>query len=80
MMRCWGQVARAAAEGRSGIAVLVGGSSVGKTRVCWEALRLLRDQDPPWQLWHPIDPSPPDAALRELPDIGQRTVVWQHLL
>ena len=71
-----GQVVRAAADGRSGIAVLVGGSSTGKTRACWEALALLRDQDPPWRLWHPIDPSPPDAALRELPGIEPRTVVW----
>ena len=39
-----GQVVRAAAEGRSGIAVLVGGSSTGKTRACWEALALLRDR------------------------------------
>ena len=68
-----GQVVRAAAEGRSGIAVLVGGSSTGKTRACWEALALLRDQDPPWRLWHPIHP---DAALRELPGIEPRTVVW----
>ena len=71
-----GQVVRAAAGGRSGIAVLVGGSSTGKTRACWEALALLRDQDPPWRLWHPIDPSRPDAALAELPGIGPRTVVW----
>jgi hypothetical protein len=71
-----GQVVHAAADGRSGIAVLVGGSSVGKTRACWEALALLRDQDPPWRLWHPIDPSRPDAALRELAGIGARTVVW----
>ena len=71
-----GSVVRAAAEGRSGIAVLVGGSSTGKTRACWEALHLLRDQHPPWRLWHPIDPSRPDAALRELPSIGPRTVVW----
>jgi hypothetical protein len=71
-----GQVVRAAAEGRSGITVLVGGSSTGKTRACWEALALLRDQDPPWRLWHPIDPSRPDAALRELTGIGPRTVVW----
>ena len=71
-----GQVVRAAAEGRSGIGVLVGGSSTGKTRACWESLALLRDQDPPWRLWHPIDPSRPDAALRELAGIGPRTVVW----
>jgi hypothetical protein len=71
-----GQVVRAAAGGRGGIVVLVGGSSVGKTRACWEALALLRDQDPAWRLWHPIDPSCPDAALRELAGIGPRTVVW----
>ncbi len=71
-----GRVVRAAAEGRSGIAVLVGGSSVGKTRACWEVLALLRDQDPAWRLWHPINPSHPDAALRELADIGPRTVMW----
>ncbi|HLK79828.1 MAG TPA: hypothetical protein VKU77_40020, partial [Streptosporangiaceae bacterium] len=71
-----GRVVGAAAGGRSGIAALVGGSSVGKTRACWEALVLLRDQDPPWRLWHPIDPSRPDAALRELPGIEPRTVVW----
>ena len=71
-----GSVVRAAAEGSSGIAVLVGGSSTGKTRACWEALQLLRDQPGPWRLWHPIDPSRPDAALRELPAIGPRTVVW----
>ena len=71
-----GSVVRAAAEGRSGIAVLVGGSSTGKTRACWEALLLLRDQEPGWRLWHPIDPARPDAALRELPGIGPRTVAW----
>ena len=69
-------VVRAAAEGSSGIAVLVGGSSTGKTRACWEALRPLRDQPGRWRLWHPIDPSRPEAALRELPAIGLRTVVW----
>jgi hypothetical protein len=71
-----GRVARGAAEGSSGIAVLVGGSSTGKTRACWEALQLLRDRPGQWRLWHPIDPSRPDAALRELPAIGPRTVVW----
>ena len=70
------EVVRAAADGSSGIAVLVGGSSTGKTRACWEALGLLRDLPGPWRLWHPIDPSRPEAALRELPSIGPRTVVW----
>ena len=70
------EVVRGAAEGSSGIAVLVGGSSTGKTRACWEVLGLLRDLPGPWRLWHPIDPSRPEAALRELPLIGPRTVVW----
>ena len=65
-----------AAQGSSRIAVLVGGSSTGKTRACWQALQLLRDRTEPWRLWHPIDPSRPEAALRELPSIGRRTVVW----
>ena len=71
-----GAVVQAVAQGSSKIAVLVGGSSTGKTRACWEVLRLLRDQEPGWRLWHPIDPSRADAALRELPAIGPRTVVW----
>jgi transcriptional regulator with XRE-family HTH domain len=66
----------AAARGSTGIAVLVGGSSTGKTRACWEALRRLRERPERWRLWHPIDPSRPEAALRELGSIGRRTVVW----
>ena len=70
------QTVMAAVQGRSQIAVLVGGSSTGKTRACWQALHLLRDQPEPWRLWHPIDPTRPAAALRDLPAIGPRTVVW----
>jgi Trypsin-like peptidase domain len=75
---------RAAADGRGGIAVLVGGSSTGKTRACWEALQQLRDRPQAWRLWHPIEPTPPEAALRELQAVEPRTVVWlndaQHYL
>ena len=67
------EVVTAAAAGTSGIAVLVGGSSTGKTRACWQALELLRGLEPGWRLWHPIDPQ---AALAELPGVGPRTVVW----
>jgi len=70
------RVVAAAAQGSSEIAVLVGGSSTGKTRACWEVLRLLREWPKPWRLWHPIDPTRPEAALRDLPSIGPRTVVW----
>ncbi|WP_214104029.1 hypothetical protein [Acrocarpospora catenulata] len=80
--RALGKVVAAAAAGTSRIAVLVGGSSTGKTRACWEALHPLRDQpqnqapDRPWRLWHPIDPTRPDAALADLERIGPYTVVW----
>ena len=70
------RVITAAVQGRSQLAVLVGGSSTGKTRACWEALHLLRDLAGPWRLWHPIDPTRPAAALRDLPGIRPRTVVW----
>ena len=70
------QVVQAAAEGHSGIAVLVGGSSTGKTRACWEALGLLRHQPEQWRLWHPIDPDRPDAALRDLASVSPRTIIW----
>ncbi|MGW0583051.1 hypothetical protein ACWD25_45670, partial [Streptomyces sp. NPDC002920] len=62
-----------AAAGQSSIALLVGGSSTGKTRAMWEAVRQLPDR---WRLWHPIDPTRPDAALAELTDIAPHTVVW----
>ncbi|WP_214105462.1 hypothetical protein [Acrocarpospora catenulata] len=68
-------VARAVA-GRSQVVVLVGGSSTGKTRACWEALHLLRGQPRGWRLWHPIDPSRPEAVLAGLPRIEPRTVLW----
>jgi hypothetical protein len=74
-------VVAAAAAGHSRIAVLVGGSSTGKTRALWEAARHLPGG---WRLWHPINPTRPDAALAELPDIAPKTVVWlneaQHYL
>jgi hypothetical protein len=75
--RLLAQMVRAAAEqGKSGIAVLTGGSSTGKTRACWEALGLLRERAEPWRLCHPISPSRPKAVLEELSRIGPQTVVW----
>jgi hypothetical protein len=66
-------VVATAAEGRSVMAVLVGGSSTGKTRACWEAVHELPAG---WRLWHPFDPSRPEALLAQLPQVGERTVVW----
>ncbi|WP_217212460.1 hypothetical protein [Streptomyces sp. AC550_RSS872] len=74
-------VVDAATAGRSGIAVLVGGSSTGKTRALWEAVGALPVG---WRLWHPLNPTAPHAALAALPDIAPKTVVWlneaQHYL
>ena len=45
-----------------------------KIRACWEALAALRQQPERWWVWRPIDPSRPDAALRELPSIRPQPV------
>ncbi|CAM5282766.1 hypothetical protein SAVIM338S_00166 [Streptomyces avidinii] len=70
-----------AVNGSSRIVALVGGSSTGKTRACWEAVQAL---PAPWRLWHPIDPGRPEALLAGLDGVGPRTVVWlneaQHYL
>ncbi len=60
----------AAAAKRGGFVLLVGGSSVGKTRCAVEALAAL---PPDWWLVHPAGPAEV-AALAEAP--APRTVVW----
>jgi hypothetical protein len=67
------KVVTAAAAGTSGIAVLIGAASTGKTRAIWEALGLLGGPEPGWRLWQPLDPQ---EALAGLPGIEPRTVVW----
>jgi len=60
----------AAAAARGGFVLLVGGSSVGKTRCAAEAVKALL---PDWWLVHPADPAEV-AALAQVPP--GRTVVW----
>ncbi|MFF5939025.1 hypothetical protein [Streptomyces sp. NPDC012508] len=71
-----------AAEGHSRMLVLVGSSSVGKTRACWEAVQPLAARG--WRLWHPYDPTRAEAALLDLNRVQPHTVVWlneaQHYL
>ncbi|MFI9388953.1 helix-turn-helix domain-containing protein, partial [Kutzneria sp. NPDC052558] len=71
-----------AAAGRSRMLVLVGSSSTGKTRACWEAVQALADRG--WRLWHPHDPTRAEATLADLGRVKPRTVVWlnetQHYL
>ncbi|MEU7784970.1 hypothetical protein [Amycolatopsis sp. NPDC049159] len=63
-----------ARRGTSSMAVLVGESSTGKTRACWEAVKSL---PAPWRLWHPIDPDRPEALLSVLDSgIPPHTVLW----
>jgi len=70
------RVTEAAKDGRSGIAVLVGGSSTGKTRACWETVQTLNVPHSPWRLWHPIASTRTEAALQDLKDVAPATVIW----
>ncbi|MFF7859415.1 tetratricopeptide repeat protein [Streptomyces sp. NPDC007904] len=80
--RILAEAVRDAAAGHSRMLVLVGSSSTGKTRACWEAVQPLAGQG--WRLWHPFDPTRVKAALEDLHRVGPRTVVWlneaQHYL
>lgn len=73
---------RSVKAGHSRIVVLVGSSSTGKTRACWEAVQPLADEK--WRLWHPFDPTRAEAALEDLHRVQPHTVVWlneaQHYL
>ncbi|MEV6840947.1 hypothetical protein AB0N17_41830 [Streptomyces sp. NPDC051133] len=76
------EVVRDALEGRSRMVVLVGSSSTGKTRACWEAVQPMANRG--WRLWHPFDPTRGAAALEGLLQVQPCTVVWlneaQHYL
>ncbi|WP_254647211.1 hypothetical protein [Streptomyces sp. GbtcB6] len=76
------RVVATAEAGHSAMAVLVGSSSTGKTRACWEAVQLLAASG--WRLWHPFDPTHAESALAELVRVTPHTVVWlnetQHYL
>ncbi|WP_224274458.1 helix-turn-helix domain-containing protein [Streptomyces sp. LS1784] len=71
-----------AAQGNSQMVVLVGTSSTGKTRACWEAVQPLAALG--WRLWHPFDPTRAEAALDALKRVVPHTVIWlneaQHYL
>ncbi|MGW1564826.1 helix-turn-helix transcriptional regulator, partial [Streptomyces sp. NPDC002144] len=58
------EVVREAAAGFSQMVVLIGTSSTGKTRACWEAVQPLAGSG--WRLWHPFDPTRAEAALEDL--------------
>ncbi|MYV51713.1 helix-turn-helix domain-containing protein, partial [Streptomyces sp. SID3212] len=76
------EAVRDVSGGRSRMLVLVGESSTGKTRACWEAVQPLAEAG--WRLWHPFDPTRAEAALDDLHRVAPRTVIWlneaQHYL
>ncbi|GAB2616388.1 hypothetical protein Aab01nite_29180 [Paractinoplanes abujensis] len=56
---------------------LVGESSTGKTRACWELVQYIGSRSPePWRIWHPFDPTRPEAAAEDIGRVGARTIVW----
>ncbi|MGK5554680.1 helix-turn-helix domain-containing protein, partial [Actinomadura kijaniata] len=65
----------AAAEHESRLVMVIGDSSVGKTRACWEAVRAVL---PHWRLWHPLTPERPLALVEALQArrLAARTVIW----
>ncbi|OIK07920.1 hypothetical protein BIV23_02365 [Streptomyces monashensis] len=75
-------VVERAVAGTSAMAVLVGSSSTGKTRACWEAVQPLASLG--WRLWHPFDPTRAGSALDGIAHVEAHTVVWlneaQHYL
>ncbi|MEX5638118.1 hypothetical protein [Parafrankia sp. FMc2] len=66
-------IVQQAVGGASSAVVLVGDSSSGKSRTCWEAVMSLPHG---WRLWRPISPSPPQALFDGLACVGPWTVVW----
>ncbi|TYB46385.1 hypothetical protein [Actinomadura chibensis] len=69
------RAAVAGAARGSRLVMVVGDSSTGKTRACWEAIRA---ELPNWRVWHPLTPGRP-LALAEAIRAGRvtpRTVIW----
>lgn len=66
-------------SGTSTMVVLIGDSSTGKTRACWEAVTSLPDG---WRVWHPSNPSYAQALLDGLdtPTSKSGTVLWLNEL
>ncbi|MFF0249969.1 tetratricopeptide repeat protein [Streptosporangium sandarakinum] len=69
------RAAVAAATGGSRLVMVVGGSSTGKTRACWEAIRAVL---PGWRVWHPLTPERPPAVVEALRGnrLAARSVIW----
>ncbi|MEV0734161.1 tetratricopeptide repeat protein [Polymorphospora sp. NPDC050346] len=65
------------AGGPSRLLTVVGGSSTGKTRTCWELARYVEQKRPAqWWLWHPHDPTRPEAATAAIDQAVPNTIIW----
>ncbi|WP_157430159.1 tetratricopeptide repeat protein [Actinomadura oligospora] len=64
----------AAREG-SRLVMVIGDSSTGKTRACWEAIRA---ELPDWRVWHPLTPERLLAVVEALRTrrVAARSVIW----
>ena len=73
--------------GASRMVTLVGESSTGKTRACWELVKYIEsatefqhggDTGSPrqWRIWHPFDPTRPGAAAEDVGQVAPFTIVW----
>ena len=71
-----GERIKAVVGGRSTMVVLVGGSSTGKTRACWEALGDLERLSGDWRVWRPTGTEDLLAGLTSSTFDVARTVVW----
>ena len=69
-----GRVVERASAGHSSMAVLIGGSSTGKTRACGEAIQSATE--PGWRLWHPSTRSGPKPRWLTWAVVGPWTVIW----
>jgi tetratricopeptide (TPR) repeat protein len=65
----------AAAAQSSRMVVVVGDSSSGKSRACWEAVRTELTE---WKIWHPLAPDRASALIDAVRNqrVAPRTVLW----
>lgn len=71
------EIADQALTGSSRLITVVGRSSTGKTRACWELAQYVERRQPGrWRLWHPFDPTRPEAAAGRIDLVGPHTIVW----
>jgi hypothetical protein len=71
------EIADQALDGHSRMITMVGRSSTGKTRACWELAQYIERRQPGrWRVWHPYDPTRPEAAAEEISRVGPHSIVW----